>query len=440
LTAIRGLIGSDELRSMKPASPILRYIFPALAGAAVGSLLVPKSPSSEDRAAASKASARGDREAALPPLADDFHTIKLAALGGRTAEAKRKVAELLEMGATDQDIVTWLTPILLSDPGWMEHFVSMVPEGLRPLLVQETMKELSDHHLDAPWEVLKHSPTLSAYCSSPAGGISLFLSFSAYQSPQAAAFLLDHANGYASREIRQGLQSALHNPTNARTMLEAWKSGQLPAGLEKDILPLAWRSLSFQDPDTTAALMRDLTPEQKAWLAARQQDKEASARFREQLNHPESTRLEELSDLQISPYLSALEESGGRVALEQLGRLPENLRKQAAEDYLRYTYPYHSEGVMEDLRTLPSLGFSEKEQLQILERGIDGEWSDSGNFANAIELAGMIPDAGKREEKRRALLEDLAKYDPEAALEYAATLPDGEDRSRLEQQARENQR
>lgn len=427
---------------MKPASLILRYILPALAGVAAGNLLVPGAPSNEDKASASKASARGDREAALPPLADDFHAINLAALGGRTTEAKRKVTELLAEGAdaTDQDIITWLTPILLSDPGWMEHFISILPEGLRPLLVRDAMKELADHHLDAPWEVLKHSPSLMAMTRPPAGGLGQFLGFGAYQSPQAAAFLLDPANGYTAQEIRQGLQSALHNQANARTMLEAWKSGHLPAGLEKDILPLAWRSLSFQDPDTAAALMKNLPPEQEAWLAARQQDRENSARFREQLNHPESTRLEDLPEDRIAPYLSALEERGGRVALEQLGRLPENLRKQAAEDYLRYTYPYHSEGVMADLRTLPTLGFSEKEQLQILERGIDGEWSDSGNFANAIELAGLIPDAGKREEKRRALLEDLAKYDPEAALEYAATLPDGEDRSRLEQQARENQR
>ncbi|MCW1915931.1 hypothetical protein OJ996_20250 [Luteolibacter sp. GHJ8] len=425
---------------MKPASLILRYIFPALAGVAVGSLLVPGSPSSEDRAAASKASARGDREAALPPLADDFHTIELAALGGRTTEAKRKVAELLEEGATDQDIVTWLTPILLSDPGWMEHFVSMVPDGLRPLLVREAMKELSDHHLDAPWEVLKHSPSVMAMTRPPGGGLGQFLTYGAYQSPHAAAFLLDPANGYTAQEIRQALQSARYNPANARTMLEAWKSGRLPAGFEKDILPSAWLSLKHQAPDTAEALMKNLSPDQEAWFAIRQQDSADSSRYSEQLKHPESTRLEDFSETHIASYILELEESGRRVSLEQLGRLPENLRKQAAKDYLRYTYPYHSEGVMEDLRTLPSLGFSEKEQLQILERGIDGEWSDSGNFANAIELAGMIPDAGKREEKRRALLEDLAKYDPEAALEYAATLPDGEDRSRLEQQARENQR
>lgn len=425
---------------MKPSSLVIRYVLPALAGVAVGKLLVPENATSESKLSAAKAGERENLADSHAPLPDDSHAIELAALGGRTIETKRKVAELLAEGADNQEIVKWLTPVLISDPGWMENFIAMLPEGSRESLITDAMSELSDHHLDAPWEVLKHSPSVLAMTRAPAGTLGQFLSFGAYQSSQAATFLLDPANGYTSQEIRQGLRSALHNPTNARTMLEAWKNGRLPEGLEEDVLPIAWLDLKYHHPDQAEALMKNPSSEQEAWLATRQQHSADTARFNEQVKHPESTPLEDVLEEHLAPYIETMEESGQRVPLEQLGRLPEDLRQKALHSYLRFTYPYHSEGVMEDLRTLPSLGFSEAEQLRILERGIDGEWSDCGNFANAIELAGMIPDAAKREEKRRELLDDLAKYDPEAAREYAATLPAGDDRSRLEQQARENQR
>ena len=65
---------------MKPASLLLRYILPALAGVTMGRLIAPESSSPASNSSAAKASDRRGDNSSLPPLPDDPHAIRLAAL------------------------------------------------------------------------------------------------------------------------------------------------------------------------------------------------------------------------------------------------------------------------------------------------------------------------------------------------------------------------
>jgi hypothetical protein len=402
---------------MRPAKFLLLYLLPALAGVVAGSLFAPEATVPEHLPSAKKASQREGGDTGLVPLRDDPRAIQLAALGGRTAEAKRKVAELVASGADEGTIAEWLNPILVSDPGWMENFIGMLPEDRRWPVVKHVMSKLPYHHLDAPWEVLKQSPAVLTLMRDSSHKLQDLLTYPAFTSPQAVIFVLDPANGIASEDIRYVLAAGSANMEAALTMMEMWKSGKLPADVPQGPFTYAWLNLESKDPAALAELLKDLSPEQEEWVAQQQEEKQ---------EHRQPT--------------AQVEEAGGRVALDQLAGLSGDPRKAALDNYLRYSYPYHSGGVMEELRTLPRLGFSLEEQSKILGRAIDGEWDEVGNLPNAMELVEMIPEAGPREKKRQEILDSLVRYDPAGALEYAASLPAGDERTRLEQQARENLR
>ncbi len=90
---------------------------PAAAGIAAGIWLTPAESFPPSTVAVPFPSA-GE---AASPLPDDPEILKLAAMAGRTREARAKIDDLLAAGAKDEEIAAWLAPILLADPAWRRH-------------------------------------------------------------------------------------------------------------------------------------------------------------------------------------------------------------------------------------------------------------------------------------------------------------------------------
>ena len=206
---------------MKPAAMILRYLLPAVAGVVAGRLLTAEPPVAPVATAEGKSEGRQNEVRALP---DKPEVIRLAALAGRTTEARAKLAELVKAGAGDKEIAEWLAPVLVADPAWLEQFILTVPEERRTALIREVFPILGNLHFDADWELMRHSPSALGAAKT---GIGILVSSS--RSPLAAAFLLDPANGFTEKELTV-LEWTVHTPENARRVMEAWKSGHWPAG------------------------------------------------------------------------------------------------------------------------------------------------------------------------------------------------------------------
>ncbi|WP_265593996.1 hypothetical protein [Haloferula sp. BvORR071] len=93
-------------------------------------------------------------EEAKAPLGDEPAKIRLAALAGRTKEARAKVAALIASGAKDEEVAEWLAPVLIADPGALDDLVAGIPEERRFALVRTALLQVVSLHPDSVWEVI----------------------------------------------------------------------------------------------------------------------------------------------------------------------------------------------------------------------------------------------------------------------------------------------
>ena len=419
---------------MKPAAMLLRYLLPAVAGVVAGRLLTAEPPVAPVATAEGKSEGRQNEVRVLP---DKPEVIRLAALAGRTTEARAKLAELVKAGAGDQEIAEWLAPVLVADPAWLEQFILTVPEERRTALIREVFPILGHLHIDAAWELMRHSPSALAAARDSQKIDNPSILAASFRSPLAAAFLLDPANGFTEKKLAESLRWSVHTPENARRVMEEWEGDRWPAGKPPEHVATAWWILR-QDPAALEKLKAGADPGHAAWLE--QQDEEEAIRkgYDNLPKNPDAAQLAALGPALLERYAEESDERGERMPLATLAALPAAMRGGAVDNYLGSAYPFHAEGVLESLRDLPKLGFTAGEQETLLSRAIDGEWHELGNLESAMGLLEMMPEGEARTRQRAELLEDLANFDPEAALDYAATLPAGDERDQLEQRARKN--
>lgn len=421
---------------MSLPSIILRWVLPAAAGIACGSLLSPKGehPVREDLPAAA---APADEVTALP---DDPAMIQLAALAGRTTEALTRAKELVSTGASDADISEWLAPVLVSDPKCLEAFITGVPEERRINLVRAVLKKMGELHPDAVWEVIRVSPT--AVAAAKAQGTDPLWEgirslYPAAESRLAVEILLDPAYGFPEEQVSGYLRATLANPDNARDLLERWiKGGWEPQ--RPDLLRDAYYVLHGRDHDALEALRTELDPGKSTAFGKY----EASIKLNnfEQAPRTDYT-VEELSTLGPTEIRGLAEEhamSGAHLPLETIARLTPELREAALDSYFQWYYPFQADDARKVLADLGSLGFTEEEKQSLLENAFSSEWYEAGNFEQSLEVISMMKAGEGREKAERELLEDYANHDPAAALEFAKTMPEGGLRTKIEKLATDN--
>ena len=421
---------------MSPYPMIMRWMLPAAAGIACGSYLSPKSNHAA-REIPPIAVAAANEVKALP---DDPAMIQLAALAGRTAEARTKTKELLATGASDADIAEWLAPVLVSDPKWLETFIPDVPEERRINLVRAVLKKMGELHPDAVWELIRVSP--SAVAAAKAQGADPLWEgirnlYPAAESRLAVGILLDPAYGFPEEQVSGYLPATLANPDNARDILERWiKGGWEPK--RPDLLRSAYYVLRARDPDALAALRPKLDPGQSTALG----EYEASVKLNnfEQAPRTDYT-VEELSTLgpaEIHDLAEGHAMSGAHLPLETIARLTPELREAALDSYFQWYYPFQADDPRKELANLGNLGFTDDEKQSLLENAFSSEWYEAGNFEESLEVIAMMKAGAGREKAERELLEDYANHDPVAAREFAKTMPEGELRTRIENLATDN--
>ena len=414
---------------------ITRWVLPTAAGIVCGSLLVPIAPPES-----STIDAALEKKENTPPLPDDPAIIQLATLAGRTTEARSKIVELMAAGAKDEEIATWLAPILVSDPAWLETFILTVPEERRVDLVRETFKKMADIHVDSVWELIRVSPVALLAAKSTGsdprypglGGIGISNS-----SPLAAEVLFDPANGFSLESITKFFRHGTGNKANAKRILEEWVAGRWK-NETPDCVRSAWLGLRHREPDTLREIEEKLAPE----MRTQGNQFEASAKLVDYKLPPRTDyRAEELESIGAAGLASLVEDQAKAAApipLDTLAQLPKELRKESLDIYFSWLYPFQADLAREMLGKLGSLDFSNEEKQVLLESALSKEWYDEGDFEWSMRVVELMPEGEGRTKAERELLEDYANMDPAAALEVTKTMPPGELRTRIEKLATEN--
>ena len=375
------------------------------------------------------------------PLPEDLVTIQLATLAGRTTEARAKIAKLMAEGAKDEEIATWLAPVLVADPAWLEQYILTVPEERRVDLVRKTFEKMAEIYPDSVWELIRISPfavsAAKAQGSDPnypglrGKGIQAFSSL-------AAEILFDPANGFDLKEVTRFFRYGAYTRENSKRILEEWLAGRWE-GATPDCVKPAWYNLRKNDPAAFQEIEEKLSPE----MLARTAEFKASSSILDFDSPPRTDyRAEELEGLGADGLASMMEEqamSSAPIPLDTLARLPEKVRGEALANYFSWLYPFETEMAREALGKLDTLGFTKDEKQALLDSALAGEWSTGGDFEWSMKIVRMMPEGEDRTKAELELLEDYAKDDPVGALEFSGSMPEGELRTRIEKLATENQ-
>jgi len=413
----------------------LRWLLPVGIGVVVG--LAVHLPSGTKPEAASLPV---KQEEAKIVLEDEPTRIKLAALAGRTTEARAKVAALIGSGAKDGEIAEWLAPILIADPAALEDLVANVPEDRRTALVRLALREIIALHPDSVWELIRASPMAAAASRANAGdkryrGLEIIASAS--DSPLAAEVLFDPANGFSTDEISRFFRFGTRSEASVRKVLEEWIAGRWQ-GEPPRCVQSAWVSLRWRNEPEIRELI-DSLPEA---LLKKAGEFEALALMEKKLRDPlASPTAEELNTLGAEELASLADDrgmAGKPLPLELLAALPEDKRGKTLENYLRWSYPFGLQFAREEISRVDSLQFSRAERDILFRQASEYEWNSQGELASALALAARITDGKIRGELEAGILEELAQYDPRGALAHVQNMPAGELRDKIEKLATES--
>ncbi len=417
----------------------MRVGLPAVAGLGAGNLL-PERQLHPSKPAEVPALAVQNAE---PELPDDPAIVRIAALAGRTTEAKLKVRDLVAAGANDEEIAEWLSLVLFSDPGWLDNFIQTVPEDRRIALSRLTIFKVGKLQADAAWQLIRNSPyALQAARSDVEIERRKGLNILGYcmGSPLAAETLLNPVFGFTDEEINRNLPST-YGGKNVECILEAWKQGRWkddPPGFVRD----AWAEFRILHEDDLPKIEKDLPVEIRnsveRFNAYFEQQKQITSAPVGQL--PTHEEMAKFSEAALNTALDDLAESGIHVSLESLVRLPEKLRKPALEQYFdRYDQydSFHPKLIRDSIEAAAQLDLTPSENQVILEKAALLIWQDQGDYQTALDWLSQIPDAKSRVESQEKILTELAQQDPQSALESIIPLPAGELRDKIERLATE---
>lgn len=375
------------------------------------------------------------------PLPEDLVTVQLATLAGRTTEARAKIAKLMAEGAKDEEIATWLAPVLVADPAWLEQYILTVTEERRVDLVRKTFEKMAEIHPDPVWELIRVSPfAMSAAKAKGSDPDYPGLRGKGIQasSPLAAEILFDPANGFDLKEVTRFFRHGAYASENAKRILDEWLAGRWE-GATPDCVKPAWYNLRNEDPAAFQEIEGKLSPEMRARAA----EFKASSSILDFDSPPRTDyRAEELEGLGADGLANVVEEqamSSAPIPLDTLARLPEKVRGEALANYFSWLYPFETEMAREAVGKLDVLSFTKDEKQALLDSALAGEWGTGGDFEWSMKIVRLMPEGEGRTKAEIELLEDYARDDPAGALEFTGSMPEGELRTRIEKLATENQ-
>lgn len=411
-------------------SLLLGWLLPAAAGAGAGLWL--KAPPS---AAPANTVPPGHPDAVKLP--EDPAIIRLAALAGRTADARIVIGALVRKDAADEDIAAWLAPVLIGEPAWLETFILSIPEERRVDLIRATLWTMSELSPDSVWRLIRSSPAAAEAArttGSGAGQAGLDVISTCRDSTLAAEVLLDPAKGFPKQDIAEFFRWGSRNRENSRRILEAWASG-FWEGDPPECVRSAWAHLHREDRSALGGLEEKL-PDALKESAARF---DAYARLMQGQDGATGTPApEELAILgaeELAAFTQDRAESGMPVPLATLAALPRETRSHALEGYFGELYPFHADLAGGAVDSLDRLGFAPEEKQVLLDGAVHHVWNHEGDHGTALRWASRMPDPEARAAVERYLLEDLARHDPAAALDVVETLPAGKLRAAIEKLA-----
>lgn len=379
-------------------------------------------------------------EVAGASLPDDPEITRLAALAGRTAEARAKVAALVKSGAEDEEIAKWLAPLLLADPGWLDDFILTVPEARRIELARLAISKLGGLHPDAVWELLRKSPyAREAACAARTTeklkvppGMLLLTSF--VDSPLATEVAFDPATGFSPEQISELFKYGVREPANCRRILEEWFTGRWkgsPPGCVRD----AWLSLRWNDESALRELAAKVPPELKPLADGFETLGRIQQVRGEVAAEPPMEDLVILNDGELAQLVEQRAMSGKPLPLEILAQLPADKRSAAFEDYFAWLYPFNAAAARDLADGIGLLDLTDAERASLLQGAASAEWNSQGDFRRAYELALRMPAGKARADLEQELVDEFAHYDPQDALAWARSLPPGELRDKAEKLA-----
>lgn len=412
----------------------MRLILPAIAGVVLGMMITGnvEMPASVSDAPVSSGSIR---EAALP---EDPAIIRIAALAGRTNEVRKKIGDLLAAGAKDDEIAEWLALILFSDPAWLDTFILTVPEDRRIALTRLTIMKVGKLQADAAWELIRSSPyARSAARSAVEVEKRKGLDILGYcmASPLAAETMLDPSLGFTEEEINGNLRWT-RGKENARRILDEWMRGRWK-GEPPGFVSSAWAHFWSSDKQALQEIGKTLPEELRVFTERFNALNEQEQRVRESRAIP---GVEDLSKLGHRELMQTFEDqwiSGTRIPMETLTQLPAELRKAGIENYFKQDDSFHPDMAQKCVDQMDQLDLTPSEKQSLLKGAATSVWVNQGDYQTALDWAARIPDASGRAEFEQKILTELAQQDPDAALEYIATLPDGDLRRKIKHIATE---
>jgi hypothetical protein len=414
---------------------LLSWLLPGIAGLGAGVVLM----APKEKAAMPKSSEVSADRSETAKLPDDPTVIQLAALAGRTGEARKKIEALFAENAPDEAIAEWLAPVLIADPAWLESFILTVHEPRRIDLVRATIWKISEISPDAAWELVRSSPFAAMAARTTGSDVEregLDVLNGCHDSPLAAEVLFDPANGFSTEEATKFFRFGSQNTANNKRLLKEWFAGRWE-GEAPECVRAAWLNLRWLEESTLRELEKEM-PEALETQAERFESLgKLTATAGMITEDPSAEELGILGPEELAQFAESRTEAGRPLPLETLAELPPELRGQTFDTYFSYLYPYHQDVAQHALDVLDQLGLKRSERQALLEGAVAQEWSFTGDHEKALEIIARMPDREAAEERKGEVLEDLVKFDPQTGLEFIKTMPSGELKERMEKLAAE---
>ena len=416
-------------------SLLLQWLLPAVAGLGTGICVMAPG----GNGAAGKTQPAPPLRPDAVKLPEDPVVIRLAALAGRTGDAQVVIEAMLAAGAGDPDLAEWLAPVLIADPAWLERFIPSVPGERQVDLARAALWTMSELSPDSVWELIRSSP-FAAQAARAAGrgeheGLDVISTCK--DSPRAAEVLFDPANGFSNEEIAGYFRWGSGSVPNCRRILEEWAAGRWE-GASPECVRSAWLSLRREDrevlqefEESVPAPLQEETRRFEALAQLMQPDGEIAG-------NPPASELRILDAQELAEFTENRAEAARPLPLATLAALPQELRGQALENYFNHLFPFQTDRAKEAVGSLDQLALTRAEKQTLLEAAAHRIWNAEGHHETALQWIARMPDRKARATAERNLLEELAKYDPEGALAFAKTMPEGALREEIEQLATGN--
>lgn len=413
----------------------LRWFLPVIGGIGIASFI--DRPGGKSPNAASSYSLPKLEANALP---DDPEVIKLAALAGRTSEARSRIAALLESGAADEEIASWLVPVLIADPGWLEKFIATVPEQRRIDLARVTLFQMAGLNPDSVWELIRASPFAATAARSNGTDErykGLAMVGGAIGSSLAAEVLFEPANGFSAAEIADYFKWGTASISNSRRILDEWIAGRWE-GIAPQCVRSAWLSLGLEDKAALGDLEKSLPPSLRSVADGYEVLRKINQLEGAIETDPAPEEFKLLGPADVESLVEDRAMSAKPLPLELLAEATPENRKDALGNYFDWIYPFNVDFAHQAIAGLKKVDLTDEEKDGLYKSASYEEWNGQGNLGRALEFASMISDEKERNDSESEILEEFARTDPQDALQHARSMPDGELRTRIETIATES--